>query len=149
MAGFGEESSGAGIRLSDDERRDAQAALVSHREAGRLDAQDFEARQVRVGQALTRADLLPVFGDLPDPRPAWVPALAAYTAPGTPLPAARPSLGVAARAGSAADRTRTTVLALVPLAAIALFFTTPGHSWLWFLTIPAARILLGGSRRRP
>jgi Domain of unknown function (DUF1707) len=149
MAGFGEESSGAGIRLSDDERRDALAALVSHREAGRLDAQDFEARQVRAGQAQTRADLLPLFGDLPDPRPAWVPALAAYTAPGTSLPAARPGLVGAARAGSVATRARAAAIALVPLAAIALFFTTPGHSWLWFLTIPAARILLGGSRRRP
>ena len=152
MTGFGEQSSGGAMRLSDDERADALTALTAHRTAGRLDGVGFEARQLVITNARARSDLVPVFADLPEPRPVWVSTLAAYAAPGAALSATSTPPVVPQRAAAAASHGREVAMALAPFAALILFFTT--GNWLWFLGIPIVSIVLYGpggrrnSRRR-
>ena len=60
-------------RIGDVERERAQAALGEHYAAGRLDHDEFTERLDRIWVARTRADLDPLFADLPGPgadRPA-------------------------------------------------------------------------------
>lgn len=53
------------LRIGDAEREQAAAALGEHFAAGRLSAEEHGDRLDRVWAARTRADLAPVFGDLP------------------------------------------------------------------------------------
>lgn len=135
-------------RIGTAERDAAIAALTAHREAGRLDSVDYEDRQVRASQAHTWADLVPLFADLPEPRPAKVTALTPYANPaGAPVQA-----GASAPAGPGAPlgqlgRYRDTIMALTPLLAVVLFFVT--KQWLWFLAIPIMGIVLYGAQGKP
>jgi uncharacterized protein DUF1707 len=56
------------LRIGDAERERAAAALGEHYVQGRLTADEHGERLDRIWAARTRADLQPVFGDLPDPR---------------------------------------------------------------------------------
>jgi len=142
----------ANERISSAERDGALSALAAHRDAGRLDSGQYETRQVAASSAQTWADLLPLFTDLPEPRPAKVTALAAYAPPGLPMGGSRPSSAPAAawRPGGSGpvipNRVRETIMSLTPFAALVLFFTT--HTWLWFLAIPVVSILLYGAEGR-
>lgn len=145
---FGDE---AAERIGDTEREAAVAALRTHLEQGRLDGTGFEDRQVRASRAQTWGDLVPLFADLPEPRPAKVTALAAYGSPGRPVPAAGP---LATAAGNPAvralpNRVRETIMALTPFAALLLFFSGAPGGWLWFLAIPIMGILLYGPEGKP
>ena len=141
----------ANERISNAERDGALSALAAHRDAGRLDSGQYETRQVAASSAQTWADLLPLFTDLPEPRPAKVTALAAYAPPGLPI-GSRPSgppVAVPRPSGSGPaipQRVRETIMSLTPFAALVLFFTT--HTWLWFLAIPVMGILLYGPEGR-
>jgi hypothetical protein len=53
------------LRLSDNERVTAITALASHFTQGRLDHQEFDDRSLAISRAKTRADLRPLFSDLP------------------------------------------------------------------------------------
>jgi hypothetical protein len=143
---------GASVRIGDGEREAAVAALVAHREAGRLDPVEFEERQVAVSQARTWGEVGPLFADLPDPRPAGMPATV------VPLPVAGHGAvsvpaddGVERSAGVLGAvvpaRYRDTVMAIMPFAALLLFFTL--HSWMFFLLIPVMAILLYGAEGKP
>ena len=68
-------------RLSDAERDAAIEMLRDHFAAGRLDQVEFGDRMQRALEARFAADVLPLFDDLPDPRPAGMPPV------GVPLPA--------------------------------------------------------------
>ena len=57
------------LRLSDAERTEAMDALSEHVRTGRLDIDEFGLRSAKVAAARTRADLVPLFADLPAPRP--------------------------------------------------------------------------------
>ncbi len=59
------------IRVSDTEREEALAKLGEHMSAGRLDIDEYGERSAKVATAKTRGDLLALFGDLPDPKPAF------------------------------------------------------------------------------
>ena len=59
------------IRVSDAEREDALAKLGEHMSAGRLDIDEYGDRSARVATAKTRGELLGLFGDLPEPKPAF------------------------------------------------------------------------------
>jgi len=150
MTSFGEQSSGAAARIGEADRQEALTALTAHREAGRLDDVGFESRESAARAAQTWADLVPLFADLPDPRPAKVTALAAYGTPGAAPPPATPHLPIPAppEVAAAGNRLRETVMALVPFVALILFFTA-GYNWIWFLMIPVAGILLYGPGGRP
>jgi len=67
------------IRISDTEREDALGKLGEHMSEGRLDLDEYGERSAKVATAKTRGELLDLFGDLPEPKPAFgqpVPAVA-------------------------------------------------------------------------
>jgi len=57
------------VRIGDAEREQAQTALNDHYAAGRLDHDEYTERLDRIWAARTRAELDPVFTDLPGPAP--------------------------------------------------------------------------------
>lgn len=155
---------GASLRLSNDERERAVAALQAHAAAGRLDDAELQARTASARSAVTRGDLAPLFSDLPGPL-----HLDAHTAgPSAPAqavvpPVAPPAAAPYDRDPYGQDRARPTsrwgllLVSVMPFIAVILFFVTSGiwgyqYSWLWFLLIPLAGALVygidGGSRRR-
>ncbi|MFD0365721.1 DUF1707 domain-containing protein [Nocardia sp. GCM10030253] len=112
------------IRIGTAEREQAMQRLSDHFAAGRLSVAEFDERSAVVAAAMTRADLDTVFVDLPEPVAAAA------------LPAERDS-------GFLAEWPER-VMAVIPIVAVILFFTT--GSWLWFLAIPLMGALLFGSR---
>jgi hypothetical protein len=61
---------GQGLRIGDADRERAQAILGDHYAAGRLDKDEYDLRLDQIWAARTRAELAPVFRDLPGaPRP--------------------------------------------------------------------------------
>ena len=133
-----------GQRIGATEREAAVRALQAHYQAARLTPEEYEDRSVRASRAMTWGEIVPLFVDLPEPRPA---AVSAALAAATPVPTAQQGLV------PLSDRARETIMSLTPLVALILFFVT--RSWLWFLAIPIVGILLYGSdrgrqrRRRP
>lgn len=111
------------IRIGDADRTRALDLLGEHFAQGRLTMPEFEDRSARISAATTRGDLDTVFVDLP----------AGTDTPSTP--AIRGTAG-----GGVAEHWREIVMGLSPLVALVLFFAT--DTWLWFLLIPAASILL-------
>ena len=59
--------SGDQLRLGDAEREQASSLLRDHYAEGRLDTEEYSERLDAVWAARTRADLRPVFADLPGP----------------------------------------------------------------------------------
>jgi hypothetical protein len=92
------------IRVSDTEREDALGKLGEHMSAGRLDIDEYGERSARVTAAKTRGELLDLFGDLPEPRPAF----------GRPMPPPAPAVGRAPSLG------HKVAPVLIPIAAVAL-----------------------------
>ena len=62
------------LRIGDEEREAAVAALGEHYAAGRLTKEEYDERAERAFAARTRSQLLPLFADLP--RPAGAPGAA-------------------------------------------------------------------------
>jgi hypothetical protein len=60
---------GPGIRIGNDERAAAMAALDEHMAAGRLDPEEYGERVAQASVARTRAELDELFVDLPAPHP--------------------------------------------------------------------------------
>ena len=137
-----------GLRLGTAERAAAVHALDVHRAAGRIDASEFEDREVRIRAARYWADLEPLFADLPEPRPRPTGDGAAVVA--------QPAQGHTVRgAGSPPPwmtgdhddawfgRLGAAATAVSPFVALVLFFVT--KSWLAFLLIPAVGAVVYGS----
>lgn len=57
------------MRLSDAERQDALDVLEEHVRSGRLDIDEFGTRSAKVTAAKRVSELVPLFDDLPSPRP--------------------------------------------------------------------------------
>ena len=120
------------IRVSDSEREDALGKLGEHMSAGRLDIDEYGERSARVTAAKTRGELLDLFGDLPEPRPAF----------GQPAPPA----AVAPRTPSFGHRAAPVV---IPVVAIALAFTLIFVAHLpFFFLLPFVFFAISGSQRR-
>lgn len=71
-------------RLSDAERDEAASLLREHFEAGRLDASELDQRLGSALSARFASELVPLFADLPDPRPN-ADAIQPWTPPAAPL----------------------------------------------------------------
>jgi hypothetical protein len=72
------------MRIGDAERENALKALGDHMSVGRLDIDEYGDRSAKVTTARTRAELLAVFADLPDPKPVFgAPQPAATAVPAT------------------------------------------------------------------
>ncbi|MFE0027525.1 DUF1707 domain-containing protein [Amycolatopsis sp. NPDC059021] len=122
------------MRLSDAERQDALDVLEEHVRTGRLDLDEYGDRSAKVTAAKRVSELVPLFEDLPSPRPGVL--LAA------PVPAAP-------RVPDTASPGRWLAASAVPIAAvvaIALFFLTRGTFLVFLLPIGVALAL--GSRWR-
>lgn len=128
-----------GQRIGSAERELAIGQLQQHYRAGRLTPEEYEDRSVRASRAMTWGEIVPLFADLPEPRPGPVRINLVE-------PQRRPQGLI-----PMSDRARETVMALTPLVALVLFFVTD-FTWLWFLAIPVVGILLygpeGKDRRR-
>ncbi|MQY23365.1 DUF1707 SHOCT-like domain-containing protein [Nocardia macrotermitis] len=114
------------IRVGTAERETAMRRLSDHFAAGRLSVAEFDERSAVIAAAVTRGDLVQVFTDLPEP----------VAAPQQPAPQTPPQQH---RGGK--QELRGAVMGLSVLAALVLFFVF--HTWICFLLIPAAGILLG------
>ncbi|MDQ2660428.1 MAG: DUF1707 domain-containing protein [Actinomycetota bacterium] len=149
-----------GQRLSDAERDAAVGRLAAAQAEGRLTIVEFEERERAARAAVTRADLVPLFADLPETATAQeqLPFSTAATAQSpsyAPVPPpASPYVDAGAgspAAGSRAlgGRSGATIMALAPFIALGLFFLfgfigSFAWSWLWFLLIPIAGIVIYG-----
>ena len=145
-------------RLSDAEREEAVGGLAQAHAEGRLTTEEYGERSAAARRAVTRADLVPLFADLPEsPGADQAVPLAATPGPVPPPPA--PGYGAAYAnpepvdrgSGSRAlgGRVGATIMALTPFIAVALFFITGFNgsfawSWLWFLLVPIAGIVIYG-----
>ncbi|WP_227998726.1 DUF1707 SHOCT-like domain-containing protein [Nocardia australiensis] len=112
------------IRVGTAEREQAMRRLSDHFAAGRLSVAEFDERSAIVAASMTRGELDTVFVDLPEPDT-------------VATPPAKPDSGFLAEWPER-------VMAVIPIVAVILFFTT--GSWLWFLAIPLAGALLFGNR---
>jgi hypothetical protein len=138
-------------RLSDAEREAAVAELAVARAEGRLAPTEYEERAAGAQRARTRADLVPLFADLPDPS-----RVRPTSAPPTAAPVAVAESSTRRQSRALGGRIGDTIMALTPFLAVALFFITGFNgsflwSWLWFLVIPVTAIIIygpGGESRR-
>ncbi|WP_431221298.1 DUF1707 SHOCT-like domain-containing protein [Leifsonia xyli] len=154
--------SGASLRLSNDERERAVAALQSHAGQGRLTDQELQTRTSAARSAVTRGDLAPLFADLPGGLHLDAP----HAAP-PQQPYAHQSYAQQAYPGQAADgspwgrrdpssRWGLLAVSIIPFVSLILFFITGmvwgyQYSWLWFLLIPLVGAITYGTdagRRR-
>lgn len=126
------------IRISDDERESALAALGTHMSSGRLDVYEFSERSEQVAVAKTRGEVIRVFHDLPDPQPEFgvtrVPTA-------DPIPdAERETHPVERRKHSVGKRFATRVVPAVIVAAVVVFALTN----LWLLLVIAVVAAIAG-----
>lgn len=118
------------FRLSDAEREEAIEALGEHMRAGRLDIDEYADRTAQVTAAKTRGELVRLFTDLPDPRPAVLREQLPVLRPAATVQQPNP-LGLAAVA--------VPVAAVVAIVLFALVLKT----WVVFL-LPAVVALIAG-----
>ncbi|MEV5508602.1 DUF1707 SHOCT-like domain-containing protein [Streptomyces orinoci] len=111
-----------GIRIGHQEREQATEALTEHSRAGRLTIDEYGERLAAVQSAVTRDEVLAVFGDLPEPRP--------FGQPSSGSEVAVPE-GTAPTTG---ERLRRAVLPLGGAAAVGL--TAATGDWLFMLCVP-------------
>ncbi|MFF9562420.1 DUF1707 domain-containing protein [Leifsonia sp. NPDC014704] len=151
------DASGAALRLSNDERERAVAALQSHAAQGRLTDGELQTRSASARSAVTRGDLAPLFADLPggvrldpgDPAPTAQP-------PGADVPPAAYPARAPENNREPSSRWGLLLVSVMPFVSVILFFLTGmawgyQYSWLWFLLIPLAGAItygVDGGRRR-
>lgn len=151
-----------GQRLSDAERDAAVGRLAAAQAEGRLTFSEFEQRERSARAAVTRADLVPLFADLPETATAaeQLPRSTAATTQTPSYAPVPPPAGPYAEPGADATtswagsralggRTGATIMALAPFLALGLFFLfgfigSFAWSWLWFLLIPIAGVVIYG-----
>jgi hypothetical protein len=119
------------LRIGDAEREQAAAVLAEHYAQGRLSAEEHAERLDQVWAARTRADLGPVFGDLPG---GYGPA-----APTRSEPARRPAYWCGARTRSRRGLPTPLVVAL----AVLLVLTVLTHLPLILVGAVLALVVLG------
>jgi hypothetical protein len=106
------------VRIGTAEREQAMTLLGRQFSEGRLNPDEFSERSAAIAAAVTRADLEPIFADLP----------------------AKPDEAAPSDIERARDW-RAIVMALVPLVALGFTILVP-HGWLAWLALPILGILL-------
>ncbi len=107
------------VRIGTAEREDALQLLSKQFSEGRLTPEEFSERSAAVSAAITRADLEPIFADLP-------------VKPVTDVEHTRDWRAIA--------------MAVIPLIALGFTMLVP-HGWLAWLALPVVGMLLYGRRR--
>lgn len=140
----------SGQRIGTAEREAAISALNQHWQAGRLDPAEHERRTTAAYAAVTQGDLAALFSDLPH---GTTPSDASRPLQGEVVSA--PAMQIEPQKGSGlfppdswVARHRDALMGLTPFVALVCFFVF--RSWLWFLLIPAAGVILysGDDRRK-
>jgi hypothetical protein len=158
---------GASLRLSNDERERAVAALQSHAGQGRLTDQELQTRTSAARSAVTRGDLGPLFADLPGGLHLDGPYAGTQPGPAPQQYAQQPYAQQPYGGPQAADsnaggghepsgRWSVLLVSVIPFVSLILFFITGmawgyQYSWLWFLLIPLVGAIAygtGSGRRR-
>lgn len=143
-------SGDSGQRIGNAEREAAISALNQHWQAGRLEPAEHERRTTAAYAAVTQADLDALFSDLPRDTQLHD---ASRPLPGKMVSA--PSTQIEPQKGTGlfppdswVARHRDALMGLTPFVALVCFFVF--KSWLWFLLIPAAGVILysGDDRRK-
>jgi hypothetical protein len=122
------------LRIGSAEREQAMELLTRQFSEGRLDVDEFSRRSAQISAAVTRADLEPIFADLPV----------------KPTPLALTTEGSDAEIDPTGQRRdwRSIVMAMAPLVALAVTVLAPWHNaWLVWLLIPVVAVVLYGGRR--
>jgi hypothetical protein len=149
------------LRLSDAERDAAVADLAEAHSAGRLTAVEYGERVMSARAAVTRADLAPLFSDLPAIAPPAAASGASTSGPPTPPAPPAPPTAAAGTERVAPPRRRdgsggalggaagATIMALVPFVALILFLLSGFNggwawAWAWFLLVPIAGTIIYG-----
>ncbi|SFW43833.1 DUF1707 SHOCT-like domain-containing protein [Amycolatopsis australiensis] len=137
------------LRISDQNRESALAALGEHMSAGRIDIDEYGERSARITAAKTRGELVEIFADLPAPHPQY---------DDVPRPAAAPEPAAAAPPAprqpdgwSGAQRFVAAFVPLIWLVAIALIATHVVHPTLILIPIGVSmfgRAMWGHDHRR-
>jgi hypothetical protein len=125
------------MRLSDAERQDALDVLDEHVRTGRLDIDEYGARTAKVTAAKRVSELVPLFEDLPSPRPSAL------------LNGAVPRVPVAPSDDNALVRFLTA--GAVPIAivlAIAVLILSRGRLLIISVALPLVVAMIAGARRR-
>ncbi|WP_410622001.1 DUF1707 domain-containing protein [Amycolatopsis sp. cmx-8-4] len=125
------------LRLSDAERQDALDVLEEHVRTGRLDIDEYGTRSAQVAAAKRVSELIPLFDDLPSPRPSALVGGAA--APGVPVVTGESPV------------TRFLNASAVPIAivvAIAVLILSRGRLLIISIALPLVIAMLAGLRRR-
>ena len=125
------------MRLSDDERQDALDVLEEHVRTGRLDIDEYGTRSAKVTAAKRVSELVPLFDDLPSPRPSAL--LNRVAAPGVPVMSGESPL--------ANFLTRSAVPIAIVLA-IAVLVLSRGRLLIISVALPLVVAAIAGARRR-
>lgn len=152
------------LRLSNADRDAAVASLSRAHADGRITTDELSERTASARTAVTRGDLAPLFGDLPDTvhhDPSALPAgfasppasgapFAAPPASGTPYTSSPPR-ETYTRARPLGGAAGVTLVAITPILALVVFlgigFLVPGgFSWSWvvWLAVPVVAIIVYG-----
>ncbi|MEU8638751.1 DUF1707 domain-containing protein [Amycolatopsis sp. NPDC048633] len=125
------------IRLSDAERQDALDVLEEHVRSGRLDIDEFGTRSAKVTAAKRVSELVPLFDDLPSPRPSAL--LNGAAAPQVPV--------MSGGGGLSLFLTRSAVPIAIALAVVVLILSR-GRLLIISIALPLVVAMLAGARRR-
>jgi hypothetical protein len=143
-------SGDSGQRIGNAEREAAIAALNQHWQAGRLDPAEHERRTTAAYAAMTQGDLDALFSDLPHgAQPKDTPRPLQGEVVSVPPTQIEPQKGTGLfPPESWVAQHRDALMGLTPFVALVCFFVF--RSWLWFLIIPAAGVILysGDDRRK-
>jgi len=126
------------MRLSDEERQDALDVLEEHVRTGRLDIDEYGTRSAKVTAARRVSELVPLFDDLPSPRPSAL--LSGVSAPGIPVASSEDNALV-----------RFLTAGAVPIAivlAIAVLILSRGRLLIISVALPLVVAMIAGARRR-
>ena len=126
------------MRLSDEERQDALDVLEEHVRTGRLDIDEYGTRSAKVTAARRVSELVPLFDDLPSPRPSAL--LNGVSAPGVPVLSSEDSA-----------LARFLTAGAVPIAivlAIAVLILSRGRLLIISVALPLVVAMIAGARRR-
>ncbi len=126
------------MRLSDAERQDALDVLEEHVRTGRLDIDEYGARSAKVTAAKRVSELVPLFEDLPSPRPSAL--LNGVSAPRVPVASSEDNALV-----------RFLTAGAVPIAivlAIAVLILSRGRLLIISVALPLVVAMIAGARRR-
>ena|SRR5437764_2722155 len=125
------------MRLSDAERQDALDVLEEHVRSGRLDIDEYGSRSAKVTAAKRVSELIPLFDDLPSPRPSAL--LNGVSAPQVPVMSGDNQLA------------RFLTASAVPISivlAIAVLILSRGRLLIISVALPLVIAMIAGARRR-